>query len=569
MKPDTGKQEGNGTQTTTAMSLYAELWRLLEPDIRGHGTTLVAAYLLALAGIAASFCTPWFLSAMLDTALPTANTGLFYRYAAAILISLAAFFIFALLRTFLLTKTSEQIFCSLRTRVVATLIKKPVRFFSKYETGDLITRVSNDTEHLSLLVFDYVYASIYGLTMIILFVGLMLSWEWRMGLYTGMSIPCYMLLLYLMQKPLCAAANRAREKLSLQNDTMLDILSGVKEIRFYQQFRSTNRRFAEAADLFANTNIRSLLIGEWSFNGLELFSRMIALLPFLLGGYWICHRTGVFTLGTLIAYNLYMTYIAHSLEVVNVGVTKLTQAAPLIERIRELIDFQEENVDPGAGTADGPDSTRLEFRRVCLSHGGVKPVLRDFNLIVEPGEKVAIMGPSGSGKSTLIDLLTRQITPDSGSVLLGGRPVSDYSLPMYLLHFGYVRQKPYLFKTTVRENIATGWYDIPLDIVIETAKGVHIHETILQLPNGYDTVIGMGGVDLSGGQQQRIALARALVRDPAILLLDEFTSALDHTTEEQILDDLFVNMQGQTIVCVTHSPSVAKRFDRIVMLEKA
>jgi ATP-binding cassette subfamily B protein len=568
MNQDENNQEQSERATMTAVSLYSRLWLLLKPDIAGNGLRFSVAYLMALGSIGASFCAPWFLSAMLDTALPNGDTGLFYRYAAAIIISLAVFFFFSLLKTIFLTKASERIFCSLRTRLVATLLKKPMRFYSKFDTGDLITRVSNDTEHLSLLVFDYVYASLYGLTLIFLFVALMLVWEWRMGLYTALSLPCYLLLLYFMQKPLCMAANMAREKFSLQNDTMLDILAGVKEIRFYQQFQSTNRRFSDAANLFTTANIRSVLIGECAFNSLELFARLIAMFPFLLGGYWICHRSTSISIGTLIAYNLYMTYIASSLEVVNVGLTKLTQAAPLITRIQEVIAFKEEVADESNNTGDSPDSTRLEFRDVCLSHDGNKKVLKDFCLAIEPGEKVAIMGPSGSGKSTLIDLLTRQLRADSGQVLFGGQPVSDYSLPLYLMHFGYVRQHPYLFRTTARENIATGWYDIPLDVIIAAAERVRIHDTIIGLPNGYDTIIGRDGIELSGGQQQRIALARALVRDPAILLLDEFTSALDRATEEEILDDLFTSVHEQTIICVTHSPSVASRFDRIVRLVK-
>ncbi len=552
----------------TATALYRRLWTLVQPDMKGYRLPLAGAYLMALGSIGSSFCAPLFLSVMLDRALPAADIHLFYRYGAALLVSLAGFFLFSLLKTFFLTRASEQIFCSLRTRLVATLIRKPARFFARHDTGDLITRVSNDTEHLSLLVFDYVYASLYGLTLIILFVGLMLGWEWRLGLYTVLSLPLYLLLLNLMQQPLCRAANRAREELSRQNDTMLDILSGVKEVRFYQQFQSTGKRFAEVAGRFTKANIRSVLIGEWAFNSLELFARLLALLPFLLGGYWICHRTASITIGTLIAYNLYMTYIASALEVVNVGITKLAQAAPLITRIQEVIDFPEEPVNQMSGSDTSPESTRLAFHNICFSHDGSRPVLKDFSLVIEPGEKVAIMGPSGSGKSTLIDLLTRQITPDSGQILLGEKPISSYSLPLYLLHFGYVRQRPYLFRTTIRDNIATGWYDIPLDIIIAAARRVRIHDVITGLPQGYDTVIGRDGVELSGGQQQRIALARALVRDPAILLLDEFTSALDHATEEEILDDLFMGIQEQTIICVTHSLSVASRFDRIVRLEK-
>ena len=214
------------------------------------------------------------------------------------------------------------------------------------------------------------------------------------------------------------------------------------------------------------------------------------------------------------------------------------------------------------------ETTRIEYRNISFSRASYKPILRNYSLIIEPGDKVAIIGPSGAGKSTLIDLLTRHIEPEQGEILFDGRPISSYSLPIYLQHFAYVRQTPYLFRTTVRENIATGWYDVPLDIIIDAAKRVHIHEAIMKMPIGYDTVIGTTGSNLSGGQRQRIALARALVREPAILLLDEFTSSLDHTTEEAILDDLFSSFAKQTIICVTHSQSVASRFDRVEIIEK-
>ncbi|MBF0529709.1 MAG: ATP-binding cassette domain-containing protein, partial [Deltaproteobacteria bacterium] len=203
------------------------------------------------------------------------------------------------------------------------------------------------------------------------------------------------------------------------------------------------------------------------------------------------------------------------------------------------------------------ETARIEFRDVCFSYDPAKPVLTDFSLIIDPGEKVALMGPSGTGKSTIIDLLIRQIKPDQGEILFDSRPIHEYLLPMYLLNFACVRQKPYIFKTSIRENIASGWYGAPLDVIIDIAKRVRLHETILSLPYGYDTVIGAHGLEMSGGQLQRLALARALVRDPAILLLDEFTSALDRGTEEEILNDLLQNFQKQTILCVTHSPAVA------------
>ncbi|RJQ60970.1 MAG: ABC transporter ATP-binding protein [Desulfobacteraceae bacterium] len=551
-----------------ALALYANLWRLLQPFIKGHGRSLAVAYLLSFVGIVGMFGAPWFLAAMLDHALPARNRSLFLQYAVAILISLAVFFLCSLLKSYLLAGTSERIFFSLRRRLASALLRKPAHFFAKHETADLITRVSNDTEFLSLLFFDYILASLSGLMLIVLFVAMMLAWQWRLGLYTLLTLPCYVFLLSFTQRSLSRAAKTAREQLSEQNNTLLDHIGGVKDIRFYQQFEAADRRFAAAADGFTAANIRSVLIGEWSYNTMELFSRLITIVPFLLGGYWICYGTASVTIGTLIAYNLYLSYIAYALEMVNVGIIKLGQAMPLIDRNQEILAYPEEECGKPEAASDITDSIRIEFQNVCFSYDGATPVLKDFRLSVEPGEKVALMGPSGAGKSTIIDLLTRQIEPQQGTILLGERAIQKYNLPLYLLHFAYVRQRPYIFKTSIEENIASGWYEIPMHIIIDAAKRVRLHDDIIKLPHGYETLIGMHGVDLSLGQQQRLTLARALVREPAILLLDEFTSALDRKTEEEILDDLFLNFQRQTIICVTHSKAVAGRFSKIVEIEK-
>jgi ABC-type multidrug transport system fused ATPase/permease subunit len=549
--------------------MFVALWHLLKPDVHGHGRILLAAYLVSFLSLGASYCLPWFLSELLDKALPRRDLWLFFQYGGAMFVSLAVFLGCSLLRTYFLSYASELIFRSLRIRLAAAALKKPMSFFKRYETGDLITRISNDTEHLSLLVFEYVYAGLNSVTMIVIFVALMLAWEWHLGFYTVLALPCYAFLLSLMQRPLYRAALAARGKFSEQNETLLDIISGVREIRFYQQFQSASERFAVAAGGYTHANIRSVRIGEWAYNLMEFFTRFIVLMPFLLGGYWICSGRSSLTVGTLIAYNLYLTYIAYGLEVINVGVTKLAQAAPLIARLQELLDYPGETFFQSASINEIGDTTRIEFQSVAFSHGPTMKLFKDFSLTIEPGEKVAVMGPSGSGKSTLIDLLTRQILPQEGQILFGGRPLETYSLGFYLLNFGYVRQKPYLFKTSVRDNIATGWFDTPLDVIMEAARRVGLHEAIMSLPNEYDTIIGSGGVDLSGGQLQRLALARALVRDPAVLLLDEFTSALDSQTEEGIIQDLFKNFDRQTIVCVTHSQSVARHFSRIVWIEKS
>ncbi len=550
------------------MSTYRELFRLLKPGVRAHGGGLIAAYMADLGRVGAATYGPLCLADILDKALPARDLRLFYHYTGLILLSFAAFLVFSFLKSYFLGTSLERIFLDLRTRLVTSVIKKPAPFFGKYEMGDVITRVSNDTDLLSVLVLDYIFPSVDHFTTIIVFAVLMLTWEWDLGLYIVLSLPCFVFIILLFQKPLSRFARIARQRLSEQNETMLDILAGIKEMRFYQHSQEGARRFLDSARRFTSANIRSVVMGDGTFHSMEFLSRLITFFPFLLGGYWICRGLTNISVGTLIAYNVYLSFIAYSLQSIIFGMTKLIQASPLMRRIEEVLDYPEEEIRPVAGITEIMGSTCIEYCNVSFGHVAGKPVIRDFCLTVEPGGKVAIMGPSGAGKSTIIDLLTRQIKPDEGEILLDGRPINAFSLPHYLQNFSYVRQTPYIFKTTLRENIATGWYSVPMDIIMDVAKRVRIHDTIMGMPRGYDTVIGTKGTDLSGGQRQRIALARALVRDPAILLLDEFTSALDQATEQKILDDLFANFQKQTIICVTHSLAVANRFERVVRIEK-
>jgi len=548
--------------------LFRSLWKLLKHGVRLQKKDLVLSYFLSLAVAAALFAGPYFLSKLLDNALPLRDLRLLYLYVGGFLVCLAVYLACGILRSYCLVRASERIFLDLRSRLLATIIRKPLHFFSKHESGDLLTRISNDTDNLAELFPDYIFSILSGLSMIILFSIFILAWNWQLGLFTILSLPCYIGILAVIRKPLSSANARAKHALSNQSDVTLDLLAGTRDIMFYQKIRDADKRFLAAAEKYTAAITRAATIGEWAFNATAVFTRLMAAAPYVLGGYLICRGNQSLTIGALVAYNLYLGYIAYTLEELTVGIAKLSQAEPVIGRIQEIIDFPEVENRPARGMDILPSSTRIEYRNVDLTYPAGRQVLRDFSLAIEPGEKLALMGPSGAGKSTLISLLSRQLKPDHGLILFGGRPIEEYGLAQYLQYFAYVRQQPYIFKMSVKENIAIGWYHIPDDVIIDAAKRVGIHDAIAQLPDGYDTVMGMKGIDFSGGQRQRLALARALVREPEILLLDEFTSALDHKTESEILDDIFASFRKQTIICVTHSRAVAGRFSRIVPIDK-
>lgn len=242
------------------------------------------------------------------------------------------------------------------------------------------------------------------------------------------------------------------------------------------------------------------------------------------------------------------------------------QVLPSINRIEEMLEFPEISGEEEMSLEDVPPVSDIEFKDVSFAYSPTRDVLNNLKLAIAPGEKVAIMGPSGSGKSTIVQLLLRFLKPTHGSILFGAKDISSYPLAFYLSYFAYVRQETHLFRQTIRENISMGWYGVPLKDIRRVAALVRMDEVIEKLPQGYDTVFGQDGLNLSGGQKQRLALARALVRDPAILVLDEFTAGLDRQVEEEILEDLFRVFQHQTIICITHNKNVAERFDRIIHL---
>ena len=544
------------------------MWNVLHNGLRPYKAQLIIAYTIHVIGWIAILSEPYFISLILDHALPAKNISLFWRYTSGFLLCLVVHLLCAFGRPIYLWPVTEGIFLELRKRLVFTILNKPASFHSQRETGDLLTRISNDTETLALYISERIFWMAASLLMIIGCVGFLLIWNHFLGLFALLSLPGYALLLAITRGPLARASLRARRKLSEQNAVLLDLLAGIQDIRFYQQARPSADRFKSAAEDFTRANIRAARISDWAVGGSDIFCELVSFTPFLVGGLLICLQVGRLTVGTLVAYNIYLVNMMIALTQLLAGITCLSRAEPLLKRIQEILNAPEERWPEAKEIDLVPECMQIEFCGVTYQPLGRNAVLSGFNLVIESGEKIALMGPSGSGKTTLLNLLSRQILPTQGEVLFGGRDIGCYSLSFYLQHFAYMTQHPHLFRISLRENIAMGWYNIPQDVVINASRLVHLHDTILALPAGYDTIFDDQKRWLSGGQKQQLLLARALVREATVLLLDEFTSALDHIIEQKILDTLFEVFPTATIICATHSDAVARRFSKVIYLSK-
>lgn len=549
------------------VSVIRKLWELLADPIRAQKKPLLAASLFIAISTLGSFLGPFFIKVMIDTAIPKKDTILLLYLSGALVLTFVIAYLCWITHVYYSIKASEKVFLEFRQRLFEGILHKERSFFEKFRSGDIITRITGDLESISVFFNQTVLRTMaIALFAFLLVIGLLI-WNWKLGVIFVASLPALYAYARWNYRSIAEKYRLSREKLTAQNDFIVDAVEGIREVRFFQQASGMAARFFKASSDYAEANISNLTVTNLTSQGLELLGLIVRVLPFIIGGVIICRGSPDITTGMLIAYFMIFFRLSVQVFLIFQSMVVAAQVLPSINRIEEMLKFPEVGKDEEIGLEDVPHAAGIEFRQVSFAYLPGKMVLNGFDLTVSPGEKIAIMGPSGSGKSTLAQLLLRFLKPTQGSILFGERDITSYPLPFYLSYFAYVRQETHLFHQSVRENIAMGWYGVPIEDIRRVASLVRMDEAIERLPDGYETVFGRDGINFSGGQKQRIALARAVVRDPEILVLDEFTSGLDRQVEQEILDDLFRIFRSQTIICITHKRSVADRFDRIIHLE--
>jgi len=293
---------------------------------------------------------------------------------------------------------------------------------------------------------------------------------------------------------------------------------------------------------------------------------MGGLLIWGLGGYWVITQTGNLTLGTLVAFIGYMARFYGPVAFLARMNDAVQQAATSAERVFEIIDaVPESNIDDGIILEDVEGE--LEFQNVSFYYDKGQNVLKDINLNIKPGETIGLVGETGSGKSTIANLLIGYYTPTEGKILLDGIDIADINIRSLREHMGIVLQEPFLFRDTIENNIAYGKPSVSVEKVIEAAKVANAHNFITRFPDGYDTHLGERGIGLSGGERQRISIARAVIKDTEIFILEEATSAVDTQTEKLIQEAINRLIENRTTVIIAHRLSTLSKADRIVVLD--
>jgi ATP-binding cassette subfamily B protein len=360
---------------------------------------------------------------------------------------------------------------------------------------------------------------------------------------------------------------RAWRKWSRVTDVLSDTIPGMRVVIAFNQERRENRRFGERnRDVTAEfTRIHNAWTTFWPALMLAIHGTTVLVWAFAVPR--MIGTDATLTAGTFVSFLLYMTMFIAPVETIGQMARIMNRATSSAHRVFEVLDTEPEIVDAKQPVRLEPVGGRVAFRNVTFAYDGVRPVLRGITFDARPGEMIGLVGPSGGGKSTIVSLIARFYDPTAGAVLVDGVDLRRLDIGHYRRQLGMVLQDPYLFHGSVLENVRYGVPGATVEQVVSAARAANAHEFICRLPQGYDTMVGERGHTLSGGERQRISIARAILCDPRILILDEATSAVDTETERRIQEAIDRLIVGRTVFAIAHRLSTLVRADRLIVVE--
>ena len=554
-------------------AVIARLLGYLKPYRRQLGFGMGAATLITLV----SLIPPWLAGYVLDRLVVPARGGALPVERAALLAwiavsAMALVFLVrqaaAWLRLRLMAIMGEWVARDLRTQLYEHLQELSLAFFSRKKTGSIITRVSADTDRLwEFVAFGVVDVSL-SCVMLIGLGTVLVTLDWRLGLAMVLPVPLFCWLIFRHGESINRLFLRAWRKWSRLTDVLSDTIPGIRVVKAFHQEQREVLRFGERnEDVTAEFNrIHRMWTGFWPLLMLGVHATTVLVwvlaVPRLLGT-----AGPTLSTGTFVSFLLYATMFIAPIEVIGQMARTMNRATTSAHRVFEILDTEPEVVDAPEPVRLEPVMGRVQFEHVQFAYDGVRQVLKGVSFDVVPGELIGLVGPSGGGKTTVVNLIARFYDVTGGSVKIDGVDVRALDSGHYRRQIGMVLQDPYLFYGTVLENIRYGKPDATLEEVIAAARAANAHDFILKLTHGYDTLVGERGQTLSGGERQRVSIARAILHNPRILILDEATSSVDTETERHIQEALERLVAGRTVFAIAHRLSTLRKASRLFVIE--
>lgn len=543
------------------------LWRFAHP-YRGQ---LALGFMLMLLSTAAHMIPPYLTAPLMDNVLIPYQNGkhidpwLVVYYMSGLLGSALLAWLLGWGKTYVLALVSERMGADLRSATYEHLMKLSLEFFGGKRTGDLMARIGSGSDRICVFLSLHLLDFASDVLMIIMTGVILWSMNPWLAIMTLAPLPFIAWMIHLVRDRLRTGFEKIDRVWSEVTNVLADTIPGIRVVKAFAQEKREAARFrdANAHNLAVNDKLNKV----WSlFSPTVSFLTEMGLLVIWCFGIWQLSR-GEITVGVLTAFIAYSTRFYGRLDSMSRIVSVTQKSASAAKRIFDILDHVSSVPEPAQPVKLDKIEGRIDLREVGFRYGN-RAVNRGITLNIKAGEMIGLVGHSGSGKSTLVNLICRFYDVSEGAILLDGVDIRSFAVSDYRRNIGLVLQEPFLFFGTIAENIAYGKPHATRQDIIAAARAAHAHEFILRLPQGYDSMVGERGQGLSGGERQRISIARALLIDPRILIMDEATSSVDSETEKEIQKALDNLVQGRTTIAIAHRLSTLHRADRLVVLDR-
>lgn len=487
------------------------------------------------------------------------------RLAAILLLLYLGRVVFRFLNNYLAHKAAWELVGDLRQRLYEKLQIMDLSFYQDKQTGDIMSRITNDTREFELL-YAHIIPEI--ISNIVTFVGvlvILLTINWKLALLTCFPIPFILVSGIIFAKIVRPFFKTSQKVMGDLNAKLQDNLSGMHEIQAFGQQKQEADAMREANSKQVSAMLRALRASAIFHPTVEFISSVGTILVIFIGGY-LSYKSGL-SVEDIFSFILYLALFYTPVSGLAQLLENLQQALAGAERVGLILDTPSKIIDDEDAKDIGKVEGSVTFENVKFQYEEGMPVLNNISFSCEPGMMIALVGPTGVGKTTITQLLSRFYDPNSGRVLVDGKDVSKVKIDSLRRNIAPVLQDTFLFNATIAENIAYASQGASKDEIIAAAKSAHIHEDILVMPDGYDTMVGERGLRLSGGQKQRVAIARAILRKSPIIVLDEATASVDVETERQIQEAINGLAGKKTIIAIAHRLSTIQHADKILVIE--
>ncbi|MEJ7693962.1 ABC transporter ATP-binding protein [Daejeonella sp.] len=479
-----------------------------------------------------------------------------------VLALLRGIFLFFMRQTIILM--SRHIEYDLKNEIYNHYQQLSMAFYRRNNTGDLMNRVTEDVSRVRMYLGPAIMYTINTVVLFIMIVAFMFSVNAKLALYSLLPLPFLAITIYYVNTMINNRSEKIQEQLSVLSNFVQETFSGIRVIKAYVREDDVREKFDVESENYKSQSMALVQVQALFFPLILLLVGLSTIITVYIGGIEVMN--GTISSGNIAEFIVYVSQL--TFPVMSLGwVTSLIQrAAASQKRINEFLHTQPEITSPRTESAD--ISGRIEFRNVSFTYPdtGIQAI-KGVSFEVKPGEFLAIIGRTGSGKSTIANLLMRMYDTDTGEILIDGKPLRDLDLNNFRQQVGFVPQEVFLFSDSIKNNIAFGIADPNNESIENAAKNAAVYQNIKEFEKGFETLIGERGITLSGGQKQRLSIARAIIKEPQILIFDDCLSAVDTRTEEQILNNLGRVMKNKTSILIAHRVSTIKNADKILVID--